>query len=308
MMSPRSPAALLLLTGALLGLTFPLGKIASLSAVSPIVWAWLVSFGAGVCLLLARLATGGRVTTNRVYLRYYLFSAMVSLVLPNLLIFTVIPRLGSGFTGILFTLSPVITLLLSMLWRVRTPSGIGIAGIVVGFVGAVIVTSTRGEVSQPASLAWLAAGLCIPVSLALGNIYRTRAWPDGAHPLELAIGSNLSAATVLFVLLLGYGSLADLQALAAVPTAAVLQVVASTAMFSLFFRLQQVGGPTYLSQIGYVGAAVALFAGTWLLDERYAWSTWAGALVIVVGIVLSVIAQQGAGASPAEVDPAAKGD
>lgn len=129
MMSPRSPAALSLLTGALLGQTFPLGKIASLSTVSLIVRAWLVSFGAGVCLAIARLAWAGRVTTKPVY-------------------------------------------------------------------------------------------LCS---------YRTRAWPDRAHPLELAIGSNLAAAAVLFVLLLRHGNLADLRAMAAVPTAAVLQVVASTA-------------------------------------------------------------------------------
>lgn len=101
-MSPiRSPATLLLLTGALLGLTFPLGKIASTAEVSPIVWAWLVSFGAGGCMLLVRLVSGRFIATDAIHLRYYLISALVSLVLPKLLIFSVIPRLGSGFTGVL---------------------------------------------------------------------------------------------------------------------------------------------------------------------------------------------------------------
>lgn len=298
MMSSRSPALLLLLTGSLLGLTFPLGKLAAMASVSPVVWAWLVSFGAGASLLVARLLSGRTVSMRRDHLRYYFLSALVSLVVPNLLIFSVIPRLGSGFTGILFTVSPVFTLLLSMAWRIRTPSGIGIAGIVVGFIGAVIVTSTRGEVSQPASLVWLLAGLCIPASLAIGNIYRTVAWPLQAEPMELAIGSNLAAATVLLVLLLGMGRGADLQALGEIPLVATAQVLASTAMFSLFFRLQQVGGPTYLSQIGYVGAGIALIAGTWLLDERYAWSTWVGALVILAGIALSVLAERRRAAAP----------
>lgn len=287
-----SPALLLLLTGALLGLTFPLGKLASAASVSPIVWAWLVSSGAGSCLLLARLLSGRRMTVDGEHLRYYVFSALVSLVIPNLLIFSVIPRLGSGFTGILFTVSPVFTLLLSMLWRVRTPTGIGIAGITLGFVGALIVTCTRGEMTQPASAVWLLAGLCIPVSLAVGNIYRTLAWPHQAQPMELAIGSNLAAATALLALLLVRGEGAALAGLAAIPAVAAAQVLASAAMFSLFFRLQQVGGPTYLSQIGYVGAAIALLAGTGLLGERYAWPTWAGALVILVGIALSVLAEQ----------------
>lgn len=300
-----SPALLLLLTGSLLGLTFPLGKLASAASVSPIVWAWLVSFGAGVCLLLARLLSGRRVAINGEHLRYYVVSALVSLVIPNLLIFSVIPRLGSGFTGILFTVSPVFTLLLSMVWRVRTPTGIGIAGIAVGFVGALMVTSTRGEVSQPASATWLLAGLCIPASLAIGNVYRTLAWPRQAKPMELAIGSNLAAATVLLALLLVRGEGAALGELAAIPAVAAAQVLASTAMFSLFFRLQQVGGPTYLSQIGYVGAAIALLAGTAVLGERYAWPTWAGALVILIGIALSVLAEQRRG-SAAEPDAGAR--
>ncbi|MEZ5639274.1 MAG: DMT family transporter [Burkholderiaceae bacterium] len=304
-LSTGSPALLLLLTGSLLGLTFPLGKLAGAAAVSPIVWAWLVSFGAGACLLGVRLLSGGRVTTRREYLRYYLCSALVSLVIPNLLIFSVIPRLGSGFTGILFTVSPVITLLLSMVWRVRTPTAIGMAGIAVGFAGALIVTSTRGEVSQPASLTWLLAGLCIPVSLALGNVYRTRAWPRDARPIDLAIGSNLAAAAVLLVLLLLRGEGPALLDLGRVPLLAGAQVLASSAMFSVFFRLQQVGGPTYLSQIGYVAAAVALVAGTSVLGERYAWTTWAGALVILVGIALSVLAEQRRMLTPTPAAPVA---
>lgn len=291
-LSIDSPPLLLLITGSLLGLTFPLGKLASAASVSPMAWAWLVSFGAGSCLLLASLLSGRRVALNGEHLRFYLLSALVSLVIPNLLIFSVIPRLGSGFTGILFTISPVFTLLLSVVWRVRTPTGIGIAGIAIGFAGALLVTSSRGELSQPASAIWLLAGLCIPASLAIGNVYRTVAWPCQAQPMELAIGSNLASATLLLALMLVRGEGAALAGLAAIPAVAAAQVLASTAMFSLFFRLQQVGGPTYLSQIGYVGAAVALLAGTGVLGERYAWPTWAGALVILIGIALSVRAQQ----------------
>jgi drug/metabolite transporter (DMT)-like permease len=304
MLSSGSPALLLLLTGSLLGLTFPLGKLASAAAVSPIAWAWLVSFGAGTALLLARLLAGRRVALDRAHLRYYLISALVSLVIPNLLIFSVIPRLGSGFAGILFTLSPVITLLLSIACRMRAPSGIGLAGIAVGFAGALIVTSTRGELAQPASLAWLLAGLCIPVSLAVGNIYRTLGWPPRGQALELAIGSNLASAALLLALLVLRGETAALGSLAAVPAVAAAQVLASTAMFSLFFRLQQVGGPTYLSQIGYVAAAVALLAGTGVLGERYAMATWAGALVILAGIALSVLAQLRSDGAAAVAAPA----
>jgi drug/metabolite transporter (DMT)-like permease len=57
-------------------------------------------------------------------------------------------------------------------------------------------------------------------------------------------------------------------------------------MFALFFRLQRVGGPVFLSQIGYVAAAVGLVSGTVLLGERYTAATWTGGLVAVAGVAL----------------------
>ena len=61
------------------------------------------------------------------------------------------------------------------------------------------------------------------------------------------------------------------------PLLVLAQVASASAMFVFFFRLQAVGGPVYLSQIGYVGAAVGLVSGTLLLGERYQLLTWLGA-------------------------------
>ncbi len=287
-----SPTWLLILTGALLGLTFPLGKLASEASIAPLTWAWLISAGAGIVLLSIQISSGKTVPLSKNYLQYYLISSAFSLVIPNILIFNVIPKLGSGFTSILFTLSPIATLALSSLWQVRMPSRLGVIGIVVGLAGALTVTLTRGEVGNPASLNWILAGLCIPVSLAIGNLYRTMAWPKGSGPLELAIGSNLAAAMLLLAMIAIRSDSAALQDLLSIKKLALTQVLVSAAMFSVFFRLQQVGGPTFLSQIGYVAAGVALFAGTFFLGEKYSFITWLGAAIIVAGIGFSVVAQK----------------
>jgi drug/metabolite transporter (DMT)-like permease len=62
-------------------------------------------------------------------------------------------------------------------------------------------------------------------------------------------------------------------------------------MFAFFFRLQHVGGPVYLSQIGYVAAAVGLLSGTLFLGEHYGLLTWLGAVIIVAGVFLTTKAQ-----------------
>ena len=79
--------------------------------------------------------------------------------------------------------------------------------------------------------------------------------------------------------------------LAGVPVLVAAQVAASTAMFAFFFRLQAVGGPVYLSQIGYVAAALGLFAGTVFLGESYRLTTWLGAIVISIGLIMTTKAQ-----------------
>ncbi len=130
-------------------------------------------------------------------LRYYICTAAISYALPNLLILSAIPRLGAGFTGIMYTLSPVMTLVISMGFGLRRPSGLGIAGIVTGFIGAIMVAMTRGEVGKPADPLWIGLALLIPVLLAMGNVYRTLDWPKNADPTELAAGSHLAAAVML---------------------------------------------------------------------------------------------------------------
>ncbi len=287
-----SALGLLVVTGGLLGLTLPFGKLATAAGVSAMAWAFVISLGAGGVLLGALLARGQRIRLTPHKLRYFFTTAAVSYAAPNLLMFSAIPHLGAGYTGIMFTLSPVITLVFSILLGVRRPNMLGVIGIAVGFVGAVMVAVTRGEAGQPADLFWVALGLLIPVSLAAGNIYRTVDWPEGTGPIELAVGSHLASAAMLLIGILALQGGGSLGALGAVPLVVVAQVASASAMFAFFFRLQAVGGPVYLSQIGYVAAAVGLFSGTIFLGEHYQLLTWAGAVIITAGVFITTKAQK----------------
>lgn len=288
----HSPIALLLVTGTLLGLGPPLGKFGLVAGVPPLVWTLLISAGAGSLLALALTLGGAPPRLDRPRLVYAVVAATLSYAVPNGLMFAAIPHVGAGFAGIMLTLSPVMTLTLALVFRVRRPNGLGIAGIAVGFVGAVIVAASRGEIGRPAEPLWVAAGLAVPLFLASGNIYRTLAWPEGAGPVELAALSHLSAALLLAVAVAATGEAGGIALLADVPAAAVAQVAASTAMFAVFFRLQAVGGPVYLSQIGYLGAAVGLMGGLVLHGERYGPATYLGAAVIAAGVALTTRAQR----------------
>jgi drug/metabolite transporter (DMT)-like permease len=276
---------LLLSTGILLGLNAPLGKLAREGGISAAGWSFAIAGGGALVLLAIILLRRQPVHLNKHHLRYYLGTALLSYVIPNLVIYAAIPHLGAGMAAIYFTLSPIMTLTFSILLGTRRPGALGICGILLGCVGALIVVFSKGRVDQPADLTWALGALVIPLSLAAGNIYRTIDWPEGGAPLVLAMGSNAAAALFLIIAALIFDGDLPFAALAASPGLVVAQIAIAALMFALFFRLQVAGGPVYLSQIGYVAAATALLIGTFFLGEHYGIATWGGALVIVAGVI-----------------------
>jgi drug/metabolite transporter (DMT)-like permease len=287
----NSAIGLLIVTGTLLGLMLPFGKVAGEAGVPPVVWAMLVSAGAAAVLLITMRARNERLGLDARRLRFYVISAAVSYAIPNLVVFSAMPHLGAGYMGIMYTLSPMFTLILSVIFRVRKPNLLGMLGILIGFIGAVLVATTRGEAGTPASLTWVGIGLTLPVLLACGNVYRTWDWPEGAGPTELAVGSHLASGLMLLGLAAVTGQLAGIALLDEVPGLALAQVASAAGMFVCYFRLQAVSGPVYLSQISYVAAAIAIISGTLLLGESYAYLTWIGTAIIFVGVVMTTKAQ-----------------
>ena len=286
------PLLLLIGTGAALGLNFPIGKMAMAAGINPAIWAAVISLGAGLAMGLLAWVTEVKRPHAKSTIAFAFISGLISYVVPNFLTYTVIPKIGSGLAAIMFALSPVVTALLSLIFRVRPPSLLGIAGIAVGLGGALIIIFSRQVDFNTNSSLWIFAALLIPIFLGAGNVYRTRAWPEGASPRKLASHTNLAAVPFLAVVAFVQTGTIDLAPLASIFGLVALQLAVSTTMFLMFFRLQQIGGPTYLSQIGYVAAAVGVVIGVAYFGETYPVSVWVGAGVIAAGVALSTLSTQ----------------
>ena len=96
----QSPATLLLAVGALLGLNFPLGKLARLAEVSPTLWAALISLSVSLVLGGWLLLQRRPQPWNAQYARYFVLTGVFSNALPNLLILSALLHLGSGPTSL----------------------------------------------------------------------------------------------------------------------------------------------------------------------------------------------------------------
>ena len=286
-----NPFALLLGTGAALAMMLPLGRQAHAAGIDPFLWAAMIALVPGLCV--AALSARSCVNWKLKGLWPFGFVAGIfASVIPNSLLLQAIPHIGSGLAGVMFALSPVVTAVLSLVLGVRPPNARLLVAVACGFVGAILVVAGRSGLAQPEAPRWLLFALIVPLSLACGNVFRTAYWPSGATPLQIAVVANLSIVPIFMVLSiwnmngLNFGPLANHLPLA------VAQCLFSSAMIVMFFRLQHIGGPTYLSQIGYVAAAVGLAVGVVWFQEIYPPLVWAGAAALVCSLLISLYAQR----------------
>jgi len=285
----RDPRFLLMASGILLGFTFPLAKLANQSALPATTWVIINSLGACLTLFPLLLLTRQWQWPRGRQWRYVLIAGPATFAVPNLLVFLVVPKVGAGYGGIMFALSPVCTTLFARMVGMGEMNRLRYLGLILGLGGAVGISLNRQALSAPADTIWLLVAALLPVVLALGNLYRSMDWPGRAQPELLAFWSHTLAVLVYGAMALASDGHALWGSLAAYPQLTSSQLLLAGLIAPLVFRLQRFGGPILLSQMGYVAAGTSLVVATLFMNERYPVMAWCCALMILVGVMMSVI-------------------
>ncbi len=279
------PLLLLLATGMTLGMAPPFARVAAANGIPMIDFAFWQYLLGGLLLVALAMLTGARPPLR--HLRFYAISGLITLALPNVLIFLAVARIGAGLPSIAYAFPAMLTYAFALGLRMEKLIWTRAAGIGLGVIGILMILLPRTGPISDADLPWMLLAMLAPVSLAAGNIYRTRYWPKDAPPLALASGTLLGAAGWLLIASLVFNGGLYLPS----HTAPADWVLAAAGLFAClsfipYFELQRVAGPVYLSQIGYVMAATSLLVGTFVFGERYGLLVWLAVIVIVVGILL----------------------
>lgn len=282
---PVLALALLFTVGALMGLTSILVKVAGSAGWQPMAYLLWGLLGGGLLLLLFAWWRGERPGMSLLQQRYYLASGLLSIAVPNGLLFSSISHVGAGFASMCLAFPPLFTYLLALALRMEALSRIRLLGICIGLSGSLLLALGKLHGGDSPAL-WVVAALCVPVFLALGNIYRARYWPSGATPLSLAPGMLLGGAALLgLTALFGVDFSPNLDSPLAVGLMLV-QMLLFAAVYALFFILQKLAGTVFLSQIGSVAAITGAAMAIGLLGEQGSLSLALAALCIVIGVLL----------------------
>jgi drug/metabolite transporter (DMT)-like permease len=269
-----------------------LGKLAGAEGMPPLLFAGGSAAGAAVVLGIIATLSGSRLSVDWPTLRYAAVAGQITFAIPFGVLVAVIPHLGSGIPAILQSLAPIATLAIVYALGLERPNAVRAAGLAAGLAGALIILFSRnaGALDVDAPFGWYLAALVTPAALAAGNVYRTTSWPKGKGPLQLAT-LTLAAAAVGIFLILAAAEIAGASMPLAAPLASgwwliVLQGLATGIGYAFFFRLQQVGGPVYLSQISYVNTGVGVAFAVLFFAERLSPWIWLAVALVFAGVAL----------------------
>lgn len=255
-------------------------KVAVEAGVPPGFVAWSrVALGAALLLPVAwrrgaLRGLGGRWRAVAAY-------AACEVALPFLLIAAGEQRVASSLAAILIASMPLMVALLSPDDR---PTGLRLAGLVIGFGGVVALLGVD-VAGRPGELLGAVLILVATLCYATATIIVNRGLAD-LDPLG-PIAASLALATLGLVPAVALAPPVGVPPADALGALAVLGFVCTALGLVLFFRLIVEAGPSRASVITYVNPLVAVVLGVAVLDERLGAMSLVGLLAILGGSWLS---------------------
>lgn len=280
------PLACLLIVGLLLGITATLVKFAIAEGWAPLAFlSWGLAGGSAMLLVLS-FVLRKRPVLEPDHLPFYVISSLISIAVPQATIFSAVPHVGASFVSLCMALPPLLTYGLALALRMERLRMLRAVGIASGLAGAAMlaVSKLQGAPDQPL---WIALSLAAPVVIALGNIYRTKYWPAGGSAVSLAPGLLAVGAVMLFAWTAIVGTpMHPTQTSSLALWLVLAQMLLFCVSYSLFFVLQVIAGPVYLSQCGSVGAVSGAAIAIVVFGEPAGALVLAGTAAILVGVLM----------------------
>ena len=194
----------------------------------------------------------------------------------------------SAAAAIVVSLSPILT---TGFARALLPDErltvLGVVGLLVGFLGVVVLSAPDPSDLVNARTVSLALIFMAAASFALGSVL-TRRFDDDLPIETMEAWSMVIGAVVLHGASVGIGeSLATVQwTTDALLALAYLSLVASAAGFLIYFDLLERLGPIEINLVSYGAPVVAALTGLLVLDERPTAATVVGFVLILCGFAL----------------------
>lgn len=242
-------------------------------------------------LLYAFLRLRGGAKSSTAQWRHSAVAGGLLLVGGNGLVMWAEQHLSSGFTALLIALTPVWFAVLDWLrpGGVR-PQARTVVGIIIGFLGVIILVQSRTGAAHGPMDGWGAAALIAAGAAWAGGSLYAKHSPNTASPWMNAASQMIcgGAGLLLVGTLLGEPWRTDWSRVSGRSLAALgyLIVFGSWIGFSAYVWLLRASTPSRVSTYAYVNPVIAVFLGWAVLGESIRVQLFWGALVILAGVII----------------------
>jgi drug/metabolite transporter (DMT)-like permease len=280
-----------------------LPKIALLALIwgSGFLWIKLADRGfSAVEVTLARLALGAAVLFAAMFARrdkvprsprlwaLIVIAAVFANAVPYLLFAVAEQTVTSSTAGIINATTPLWTVVLALAVRHQKSATVWqVAGLVVGFAGAVLIFmpwQTASELLSAGGLECLAAS----VSYAISYVYMDRFLARRGVGAIVLSACQLGAAAVMLTIVLGVSGVQAPHVTAeSVLAVAVLGIIGTGFAYVLNYQIIASEGATVASTVTYLLPAIAIILGVLVLSEAVTAIMLAGIALVLAGVALT---------------------
>lgn len=256
-----------------------------LEGVPPVLGACVRILGSSFLLLAIAAALRLRLPRSRSYLAQIAIQGTGQFGLNFALVYWAEQTVPSGLAAVVFSVTPLMTAAAAAFVAGERLNAANVAGLFVGLAGVVVVYWAEvvqiGGVPPLGIAAVLAAAALVSVASVIA-----KRWGGGIAPLAIAGPGQLFGGALLGVIAAATEWRQPVTASAAALGATLYLMIAGALAFLAYFYLLRSVAVTRLALITYITPVTAVVLGGFLLHERLAPSTFAGALLIFAGVAL----------------------
>ncbi|MGS2719166.1 DMT family transporter [Paraglaciecola aestuariivivens] len=195
--------------------------------------------------------------------------------------------LGAGYASILNATAPMFGAIVGYFWLKDNLPHIGIFGLIIGFIGVVVLSLAKNSGTIEAVNAWLpiVAALCATFLYGLAACY-TKKYLKGVNALAIATGSQVFSVLSLFPLSLFFWPQSN-PSLESWGQVLVLGLLCTAVAYILYFRLIANIGAEKAITVAYLIPVFGVLWGIVFLQESLTVLMWLGASFILLGVALT---------------------
>ena len=199
-----------------------------------------------------------------------------------------IERIASGLAGVLNATTPLFTLAFALTIRSERLSAVRMAGLLLGFVGVVVLAAPWRTTALGGSLPAVGACLLGSACYAASYVYARRFLTGlGFSALVLSTGQMAAGAMLLVLATPIVARTAVTLTPTVIASVFVLGVLGTGGAYVLNYRLIADEGAVAASTVTYLIPLVAVVLGAMILNEPLTWHLVAGGLIVLVGVAVS---------------------